>query len=167
MTSRDFNSLLNRANVDDEAFAVLYEFLLPKLVWYVGYKFGTNVDAYDLSHDFFSLIKEGKFTEVKTKYPLAWAYKVTFNLATKYLRRFEKETTLDGVDEQTYSSDSADVVAVRIALDEMEEPQKTIVRLKGMYDVKFNEISEILDMNVSTVKTLYYRGLKELKEKLS
>ena len=167
MNSWEFNSLLNRADIDDEAFAVLYEFLLPKLVWYIGYKFGTNVEAYDLSHDFFSLIKEGKFKDVKTKYPLAWAYKVVFNMGAKVLRKTERETALDAAYEQTYSSDTADVVAVRLALAEMEEPQKTIVRLKGMYEVKFNEIAEILEMNVSTVKTLYYRGLKELKEKLS
>lgn len=167
MTSKEFNGLLNRAAFDDEAFAVLYDFLLPKLVWYSGYKFGDNLDAYDLSHDFFSLIKEGKFKDAKIKYPLAWAYKILFNLGAKALRKRERETSLDAANEQTYSSDPADVVAVREALNEMEEPQKTVIRLKGMYDLKFNEIAEILDMNVSTVKTLYYRGLKELKEKLS
>ena len=167
MTTKEFNALLSRAPSDDQAFSRLYDFLLPKLVWYVGYKFGENLDAYDLAHDFFSLIKEGKFAGVETKYPLAWSYKILFNLGTKALRKTQRETPLENAYEQSYASDQADVVAVRAALQGMEEPQKTIVRLKGMYDLKFNEIAEILEMNVSTVKTLYYRGLKELKEKLS
>ena len=168
MTVKEFNDLLNRAHRDSAAFSHLYEFLLPKIVWYLGYKFGDNVDAYDVAHDFFSQMGEGKFGDIKIEYPLAWSYKTVFYIATKTLRKKERLTSLDKASEiRAETSDPATVIAVRNALEEIEEPQKTIIRLKGMYDVKFNEIAEILELNVSTVKTLYYRGLKALKDKLS
>ena len=167
MTAREFNALLHKAHRDKAAETALYEFLLPKLVWYLEYRFSSSVPAYDVAHDFFLALEAGKFAEVKVDKPLAWAYRVVFNFASNRVRKEERVDVLTDGNAPAYESDHADVVAVREALNTLEEPQKTIVRLKGMYGVKFDEIAEILKMNVSTVKTLYYRGLKDLKNKLN
>ena len=167
MTAREFNALLHKAHTDGAALSALYRFLMPKLVWYIGYRFGNSVPAYDLAHDFFLSVQEGKFSQTKVEKPLAWAYRVVFNLASHYIRKEERVAPLTEGECPVAESDNATVLAVREALANLEEPQKTIVRLKGMYGVHFQEIAEILDMNLSTVKTLYYRGLKDLKNKLS
>jgi len=48
-------------------------------------------------------------------------------------------------------------------LSSLEEKDRTIVVLKYMEEWKLEEIAEILEMNVSTVKARLYRALKKLK----
>ena len=48
-------------------------------------------------------------------------------------------------------------------LSSLEEKDRTIVILKYMEEWKLEEIAEILEMNVSTVKARLYRALKKLK----
>ena len=48
----------------------------------------------------------------------------------------------------------------------MSKEDKAVVELRYFEDMKLEEISEILEENVSTVKSRLYRSLKKLKVKL-
>lgn len=48
-------------------------------------------------------------------------------------------------------------------LSSLEEKDRIIVILKYMEEWKLEEIAQILEMNVSTVKARLYRALKKLK----
>ena len=52
------------------------------------------------------------------------------------------------------------------ALNALSKEDKAVVELRYFEDMKLEEISEILEENVSTVKSRLYRSLKKLKVKL-
>ena len=49
-------------------------------------------------------------------------------------------------------------------LEELEEDTQQIIKLRFFEELSLKEISEITGLNLSTVKTKLYRGLKLLKE---
>jgi len=55
---------------------------------------------------------------------------------------------------------------VRNALEKLPEEQKTVIIMKEYSGMKFTEISEILRVPESTVKSRMYKGLLNLKKKL-
>ena len=57
-------------------------------------------------------------------------------------------------------------VDLKRALDKLESKDRTIIILKYFEGMKFEEIANILDENVSTIKTRHYRSMKKLKDML-
>ncbi len=53
------------------------------------------------------------------------------------------------------------------ALDRLEEPHRSIVILRELQDMKYEEISEALELPLNTVKVYLHRGRKALREQLS
>ena len=52
------------------------------------------------------------------------------------------------------------------ALDSLTPEDKAIVEMKYFEERKLEEIAEILDENVNTVKSRLYRSIRKLREKL-
>lgn len=52
------------------------------------------------------------------------------------------------------------------ALDSLSKEDKAVVELRYFEDRKLDEIAEILDENVSTIKSRLYRSMKKLRVKL-
>ena len=48
----------------------------------------------------------------------------------------------------------------------LEEPARTIIKLRFFEELSLKEIAEITGLKLNTVKTKLYRGLKLLKEKI-
>lgn len=76
------------------------------------------------------------------------------------LEEMEQERNLLSV-EDTYEN-----FDLRKALDGLEKEDKAVVELRYFEDMKLEEISEILNENVNTVKSRLYRSLKKLRVKL-
>ena len=53
------------------------------------------------------------------------------------------------------------------ALDLLSLQDKAVIIMKYFEDKKLEEIADILDENVSTIKSRLYRGVKKLKLKLA
>ena len=49
------------------------------------------------------------------------------------------------------------------ALDVLDQRERTVIILRFFEDRKLQEIADIMDENLSTVKTILYRSLKKLK----
>ena len=48
-------------------------------------------------------------------------------------------------------------------IDHMEEDTQNIIKLRFFEELELNEIAQVLGMNLNTVKTKLYRGLRALK----
>ena len=53
-----------------------------------------------------------------------------------------------------------------MALDSLSKEDKAVVELRYFEDRKLEEIAEILNENVNTIKSRLYRSMKKLKIKL-
>jgi RNA polymerase sigma-70 factor (ECF subfamily) len=56
---------------------------------------------------------------------------------------------------------------VLIIIDSLKDQEKEVLRLKIWEELQFDEIAEIMEIGVSSVKMRYYRALEKIKEKVS
>ena len=110
----------------------------------------------------------------------SWLYQIALNLCRDRMRRRRGRvfislddtehpehqradpgpSTLEVVESQDLSRAVADAIA------DLPEEQRVVIVLKEYQDLTFLEISETLDVPLSTVKTRLYRGLTQLRESL-
>lgn len=91
-----------------------------------------------------------------------WIYRIVIHNAIDSLRKKKRETVslleVELIHEDQYQEE--DPLSLLISL---EDKDRALVILKYLEDRKLEEISEIMEMNISTVKSRLYRALKKLK----
>jgi RNA polymerase sigma-70 factor (ECF subfamily) len=112
----------------------------------------------------------------------SWLYRITLNLCRDWIRR-EKRTpiaqTPEGIDlielagEETPRETIEELIgrrelgrAVSKAMAMLPEEQRTAIILKEYHGLTFQEIAELLDCPLSTVKTRLYQGLSVVRKQL-
>ena len=113
----------------------------------------------------------------------SWLYRITLNLCRDWIRRERRAPTAqapEGVDlVELASSEQGDVEtvedlvsrrllgrAVARAMAGLPEDQRTAIVLKEYHGLTFQEIADLLDCPLSTVKTRLYQGLSVLRRQL-
>ncbi len=112
----------------------------------------------------------------------SWLYRITLNLCRDWMRRERRAPVvqaphdLDPLDlaaEQAAGETVEDVAArrelarvVARAMAALPEEQRTAIILKEYHGLTFQEIAELLDCPLSTVKTRMYQGLAVLRRHL-
>ena len=113
----------------------------------------------------------------------SWLYRIALNLCRDWIRRERRQPIAqapEGVDiielagESTPSESIEDLVArreigraVARAMAELPDEQRTAIILKEYHGLTFQEIAEMLDCPLSTVKTRLYQGLSVLRRQLA
>lgn len=102
----------------------------------------------------------------KPEYIKTWFYRIVVNTSLDFLR---KQKRLIVVDEMIISSydpgaiDNYQDFDLKEALEDLPDNYRSIVILRYFEDLKLEEIAEILDENVNTIKTRLYTALKKLR----
>ena len=113
----------------------------------------------------------------------SWLYRITLNLCRDWIRRERRQPIAqapEGVDlldlasEATPSESIEELVArreigraVARAMAELPDEQRTAIILKEYHGLTFQEIADLLDCPLSTVKTRLYQGLTVLRRQLA
>ena len=113
----------------------------------------------------------------------SWLYRITLNLCRDWIRRERRQPVAqapEGVDlldlasEVTPAESIEDLVArremgraVAKAMAELPDEQRTAIILKEYHGLTFQEIADLLDCPLSTVKTRLYQGLTVLRRQLA
>jgi RNA polymerase sigma-70 factor, ECF subfamily len=112
----------------------------------------------------------------------SWLYRITLNLCRDWIRR-ERRTPVsqapEGVDivELAGESEPSETIeemvsrrelgrAVAKAMSMLPDEQRTAIVLKEYHGLTFQEIADLLDCPLSTVKTRLYQGLTVLRRQL-
>lgn len=127
----------------------------------------TNLDRYDESYKFST-----------------WIYRIGTNLCIDRLRKRRLTFSLDAEQQDGEGLDGYSMLhsneatpekqliisetqaQIHNAIEKLPEKYKSIVILKYLHDLSLQEISEIVDMPVSTIKTRVHRGRELLRKKL-
>jgi RNA polymerase sigma-70 factor (ECF subfamily) len=143
---------------------------------------GREEDARDVAQEtFLRAFRALKGFKGQAKFS-SWLYRITLNLCRDWIRR-ERRTPLaqapEGVDlielagEATPSESIEELVgqrqlarAVSKAMAQLPEEQRTAIILKEYHGLTFQEIAELLDCPLSTVKTRLYQGLSVVRRQL-
>lgn len=96
----------------------------------------------------------------------SWFYKIVIRTAIDFLRKQKKVTLADDQTIDFLSDGKEDAykdIDLYNALGKLPLQYKTVITLRFFEDLKLEEIAEIVDENINTVKTRLYRGLKLLR----
>jgi RNA polymerase sigma-70 factor (ECF subfamily) len=156
---------------DVDAYNVLISRWDRRVFHYLLKLVGDREDAMDLAQEVFlkawqalsKLEDAGRFSP--------WLFRIAHNEAYSLLRRArprEEVTEQAGGDLSTGRMYPAEItLAVRRALEGLSPEQREAVVLKVYQGFKFEEMAEILETPVSTVKSRLYTGLELLKQALA
>lgn len=107
-----------------------------------------------------------KSESVKSEdYVDTWIYRIVINTAIDFVRSRQKES-LEVYEEDTGVYDKYEEYDLKQAMERLNPEDKSVVVLKYFEELKLDEIAEITNENVSTVKSRLYRALKKLRVQL-
>lgn len=141
---------------------------------------GNAVEAQDLTQDTFTKAYKNLSGLSDPSRFSSWLYKIALNECRMRFRKQRKVQMVSWEDSQSYLSreklqvDDATpekqlatkerVLLLREAFGQLPEEQRVVIVMKEYQGLKFHEISEVLDVPLSTVKSRMYLGLKTLKK---
>ena len=141
----------------------IYEEYFDRVYYKVLSVVKNNDDAEDICQEtFISVYKNlSKFREESTIY--TWIYRIAINKTYDFFKKRKLEFEIN--DEvlslpEDINFDTKVILEEKLKL--ISEKEKEIVILKDIYGYKLKEIAEIKNMNLSTVKSVYYKALKDM-----
>ena len=145
-----------------------------KFVYNTAYAFLLNrEDAFDVSQNsFIKAWRNISSFEEKSSFS-TWIYRITVNSAKDFLVSKNKNSTLE-IDEQVkdLSSPESEYIKkeslsnIEMAINSLEEDLKEVVLLREIEELSYNEISEVLEIELGTVKSRLSRARAKLREVL-
>lgn len=128
-----------------------------------------DADACDIVQNGAYKALRGSGTLKNAAYAETWVYRIMLNECFRHLRqprKYSYEAMQETGFELSYTEDNCDKIDLRRALDALPEKDKAVVILRYFEDRKLEEIADILEENVNTVKSRLYRSIKKLRDHL-
>ena len=141
----------------------IYEEYFDRVYYKVLSVVKNDDDAEDICQEtFISVYKNlSKFREESNIY--TWIYRIAINKTYDFYkkRKLEFEINDDVLSlPEDINFDTKVILEEKLKL--ISEKEKEIVVLKDIYGYKLKEIAEMKNMNLSTVKSVYYKALKDM-----
>jgi len=169
---------------DQSAFADIVEIYKDKVYQLCYRMLGNRHEAEDMAQEAFirAYVNISRFN-INLKFS-TWLYRIATNLCIDRIRKKKPDYYLDaevsGTDGLTmYSQVAADTSLPEDDLENLElqetiqkeisklpEKYRSVIVLKYIEELSLNEISEILDIPLGTVKTRIHRGREALRHQL-
>ncbi|MGB9749916.1 MAG: RNA polymerase sigma factor [Caldisericia bacterium] len=164
-------NLLERAKEDKEAFGKIFEEYFSLILNYIFGRVGSKEDAKDLTEEVFTraLFSIDKYKDKGIPYS-NYLLKIATNIINDFIKQ-NRRLILKNDIEIEYKEDFLDIeekkfFIIQKAILKLPLKYQNVLSLKIFEKKKIKEISDILDINESTVKTILKRGTEKLKEEL-
>ena len=141
----------------------IYEEYFDRVYYKVLSVVKNDDDAEDICQEtFISVYKNlSKFREESNIY--TWIYRIAINKTYDFFKKRKVEFEInDDVLSLPEDINFDTKVILQEKLKLISEKEREIVILKDIYGYKLKEIAEMKDMNLSTVKSVYYKALKDM-----
>lgn len=122
-------------------------------------------------NDAMDIVQESAYKAIKYSHSLkqieyadTWICKIVINTALQMINK-KKNFTYE-LDESIPYEENFEHIHMRDLVFSLEEPERSIVMMRFFEDYKLEDISKVLELNLSTVKSKLYRGLRKLKKAL-
>ena len=141
----------------------IYEEYFDRVYYKVLSVVKNDDDAEDICQEtFISVYKNlSKFREESNIY--TWIYRIAINKTYDFFKKRKVEFEInDDVLSLPEDVNFDTKVILQEKLKLISDKEREIVILKDIYGYKLKEIAEIKNMNLSTVKSVYYKALKDM-----
>lgn len=148
-----------------------YVIMHKENIYRLAFSYVKNAD------DALDIVQESIYKAISSKdslknpnYIKTWFYRIIVNTSLDLIRKQKKlvvadEEILSGYD--TGAIDNYQNIDLQRALESLPDNYRSVIVLRYFEDLKIEEIAEILNENVNTVKTHLYKSLKKLRIKMN
>jgi RNA polymerase sigma factor (sigma-70 family) len=167
---------LQNPTLKDSAFRALLDSYQERLYWHIRKIVITHENADDVLQNTFIRIYKSihNFQEKSSLH--TWMYRIAYNESLRFLNKNNKNQHAD-IDQITHSNlevlfedeyfDGDEIQKkLNTIIAGFKEKQQRVFQMKYFDDLSFREISEILKISESTLKSTYYSAVKTIEEKI-
>ena len=167
---------LQNAQTKELASRVLLSEYKERLYWHIRKIVITHENADDvLQNTFIRIYKNiANFQEKSSLH--TWMYRIAYNESLRFLEKNNKKlhenideissTHLEVLFEDVYFDGDEIQIKLNTIIASFTEKQKHIFHMKYFDDLSFREISEVLNISESTLKSTYYTAVKIIEERI-
>ncbi len=155
-----------------------------KRVYNIAYQmFGNEHDAMDIGQEVFIKVYQSLHKFDNKSAFSTWLHRITVNTCIDAHRNRKKDQQVESIDETKKNDEGIltkqymdkgptpeeaaikkeNITFVREAIDELKEDHKVIIVLRDIKGYSYDEISDILDVSIGTVKSRIARARSQLK----
>lgn len=121
-------------------------------------------DAEDIVNESVKRALDAIYQLEKEEFLGTWMYRIVINTASSYMKMKSKLIYIDEVIENTLvKEDKYQDTDLYNMVMKLDSKYRIVIVLRFYEDMAINKIAEVLNENVSTVKTRLYKALKLLK----
>lgn len=173
MEDHEIIALLHLSDKKEEAFRQLVEKYKERLYWHVRKIVLSHEDADDVLQNTFIKIWQG-LTEFRYESRLyTWMYRIATNEALNFLSEKKRKVYGNAVEittmlENTLETDvyfCGDEIQKELqrAVLTLSERQRLIFNMKYFDEMSYDDIAEVLDVAVGTLKATYHNAVKKIE----
>ena len=166
---------LQKGNV--HAFEMLYLIYSPRLYGRLLKLVKSDIHAQEILQDVFVKIWEQRNNLDPEKSFRSFLYKIAENKAHDFFRKTARDKTLETqlIRQSTtnysviekYKSNEDDLATLQKAIEDLPPQRKQVFRLCKLEGKSYKEVSELLDISVSTISDHIVKGTKSVREYFS
>ncbi|MBX2844781.1 MAG: RNA polymerase sigma factor [Saprospiraceae bacterium] len=159
-----------------KGFELLLDKYKERLYWHVRRMVHSHEDTDDLLQEIFVKVWRnlGKFRGDSKLY--TWLYRIATNESITFINR-NKRMTVVGMEqgdmniEETLEADpffegNAIQLKLKSAIERLPEKQRLVFNMRYYDEMKYDEMSEVLDTSVGALKASYHHAVKKIEEYL-
>lgn len=170
MNSEEITDIFKEIKKDNKGLEDLYR-IYHKIVYGIAFSIVKNKeDAEDIMQIVFAKIQELDKTKLPSNKEMTWLYTLTKNETLNYLKKKKGEVSLENIYEIENKNDEIDKkidsIEFNRLISKLDKKEQEIISLKILSDFSFQEISELLNEPIGTVKWRYYKSLHSIRRML-
>lgn len=152
----------------NEAIQVLIEYVRTNetRLYRIAYSYVKDEEtALDMVQDAIEKAIKKIYTLKHKEYVKTWFYRILVNRCMDNLKRksVRQEICLE---DYLINEEDKEYIDIYRSIDKLKPKFRTVIVLRYFENMKLEEIAQITNTNVSTVKTRLYKALKDLKTEL-
>lgn len=160
----------------DKAFKKLLDLYQKRLYFHIRKLVSSHDDANDVLQNTFIRIYKGlrNFNQKSSLH--TWMYRIAYNESMRFIEKNKgryhysiedvSEKYLDNLQEDVFFEGAEIQLKLQKVILEMSEKQRKVFQMKYFDDLKFREISSILNINEGTLKSTYYSAVRHIEENI-
>lgn len=170
---QQFIKRLNSRSTKEAAFTELLQLYKERLYWHIRHIVKSHEDADDVLQNTFIKVYRNidKFKGDSKLY--SWMYRIATNESITHINKNSKRMQLSSEEYQNKAINNlqADIyfegdefqIQLQKAIATLPEKQQLVFNMKYFEDIKYKDMSEILDTSEGALKTSYHLAVKKIE----
>ena len=167
---------LQNSATQEAGFKTLIKEYQQPLYWHIRKIVFDHEDADDvLQNTYIKIFKNIKNFRGESKL-ISWMYRIATNEALTFIKQKSRklglslnefnEKQVNQLEADVYFEGDAIALKLQLAVANLPEKQRLVFNLKYYEELKYEEISEILETSVGGLKASYHHAVKKIKNEL-